>query len=174
MWKSVRFRLSWPQFVGDSGSGLNRNLAAVNKRATRSLYLNVLSATFSGIQCCSSSLQDKSYGPQGDWPDPAASVEAKRLLLEILLCFMAENRPFLARYSFYTYFRNASWYWVVYEVSSSASISMTLSYILHDHNFRKERRIYAGMKRIPEVGVTLSKCVDSFRLAFRLPWRTWR
>jgi len=111
-WYSFRFGLPWPKFIGDSGAEFKWSLVAVNKRAARTLHPGVVSARFSSIRYSSASL-DQPYGSKDNWPDPEDIAEGKRIWLGILEGSMTENRICLALYSFSTYFRKASWYWVL-------------------------------------------------------------
>jgi len=80
----------------------------------------------------------------------------------MLLSCVTGKHPCVPQYSFSTYFRKASWNWVVWEVSSSGLISIPMSHFLTDRNLRKESRLCAEMRSIPVVRVTSVQYLDSF------------
>ena len=84
----------------------------VNERAAQSLHPGVVSATLLGVTY-SQSLLDKSYGSQDDAQHPEAIAEGRRLLLGPFSDLLTHRCRSLAYYSFSTYFRQASLYWVV-------------------------------------------------------------
>jgi len=114
----------------------------------------------SGVRSSSSSL-NKSYGSIDDCPNPEAIAEMTRLLLVMLSGLITGTRQCLAQYSFSTFFRQSSWYWVVQDVLSSGLISIPLSQFLTDRNFRKGSRICAEIISIPFDGVTSAEYLDS-------------
>ena len=86
---------------------------------------------------------------------------------------MTDKCQCLAQYSFPTYFRNAPWYWVVYDVSSSGLISILFCQFLNDHNWWTGSRICAEMRSIPVIGVTSEYYLDSFwRANFTLKYKS--
>ena len=109
---------------------------AVNKWAAPSLRPGDVSATLLGVKYSSSSL-DKSYGSKDHWEDPEAVAEERRLLHGTGSSSLTGTHPCLAEYSFSTYFREASRYWIVQYVSSSRLISIPWSHFLNDRNFLK-------------------------------------
>jgi len=111
-WEYLRFGLIRHQFFGVSGYKVKEILAAVNKRAAWSLRPGVVSATFLGVMYSSSS-QHKSYASMDHWQDPKTVSDRIELLLGKVLCLFTGTRRCMAQYSFSTYFRKASWYWVV-------------------------------------------------------------
>jgi len=152
-WYSSRSGLICPKYFFDSGCEIKWSLAAVNKRASWSLCPGVISAACLGVKYSSSSWE-KSYGSKDDWLDREAVAEGTRLLLCMLMGLMKGKCLSLAQYSFSTYFRNACWYWVVLEVSSSRLRSIWLSHFQNDHNSRKGLSLCAEMRSITVIGVT--------------------
>jgi len=87
-------------------------LLAANKRVARSLCPGVISALLLDIKYSPSSL-DKSSRSYDYSPDLEAIVEEACLLFGMLSSFVTGNGLCLAQYSYSTYFRKRSWYWVV-------------------------------------------------------------
>jgi hypothetical protein len=116
------------------------------------LYPGVISASFVGLTYSSTSL-DKSYGSKSNSPDPNAMAQRKRLLFGTFSGLLLDNPQCFAQYSFYKYFRNTSSYYVVSEVSSSASLSIPLFHYLYDSNLQEESKICAEMRCGPVIGV---------------------
>jgi len=85
-----------------------------NMRDMQSFCPEVVSATFVCVKYWSSSL-DKSYGSNEDWLDSETIVEGKRVLLGTHPGLMMGKHLCQAQYLFSTYFRIASWYWVLYK-----------------------------------------------------------
>jgi len=159
-WHSLRFGSLCPQFVAASGAGFEFVLAAVNWRATESLRPGVISATFLAVKDSSSSL-DKSYGSKDDWQDLEAIAYRMRLLLRKHSCVLTGTRWCSAQYSFSTFFRKASWDWLVDDDLSSWLMSIALSHVSNDCNIRKRSRICAEIRCIPIFGVTSALYLES-------------
>jgi len=152
-WSSLQFRLICSQFRGNSRRVCNSSDVAVNKHAGQSLCPGVVSASLSGVKHSSSSL-DKSYGYKENWPDLQAIAGEMRFLLIGLSGLMTGRCLCSEHYLFSTFFRNACWYWIVYEVSSSGWMSIPLSSFLTDHNFEKGSWICAKKGSIHVILVT--------------------
>ena len=131
----------------------------VNRRDGRSLGPGVILVTFLSVKYSSTSL-DKSCGENDDRPDPEAVVE-EWLLLTSLPGWLTASRQCVAQDSLSTYFTIASWYCVVYKVSSSGLICIPLSHFLNNFSFRNKSRICAETGRSPVVGVTSEEYWDS-------------
>jgi hypothetical protein len=79
----------------------------------------------------------------------------------------------LEQYSFTIYFSNASWCWVVQDVSSSGLISIPQSHYLKDCNLRKGLKICAEVTTIPVNGATSAYYLDSFCWANFMAKNKW-
>jgi hypothetical protein len=84
------------------------------------------------------------------------------LMLGKLWCWLTGTHQCLAHYSFSTYFRHSSWYWIVQDVSSSGLITIALSHILMDRKFLKGSRRFAEIRFLPDRGYSSGLYLDSF------------